>query len=330
MKLANVCLVALFITGPLSTHAAELKLPREGWASWEVVAVDQAPANCCFDGWDPKSRNHATCRLDTNNQNMYSGDATTEKVRVYARFANGQVNRLKSFSADCPVKAESAIQDLGAVEADDSARWLAALLKQRGTAGKKSEGDGAMAALALHRGDYSRDQLTAFAKTDARTETRKDAVFWLSQSRGDEGASITSSVMFGDKEEEVRKHAAFALAQSDAARVGPDLIQLGNTDKVADVRSKAWFWLAQSGAQGAESAISAAMRKEPDEDVREQAIFALSQLPDDRSAKALIAAAEDQTLSREQRKKAVFWLSHSDSGEAIAYLDEVLARAAAL
>ena len=94
------------------------------------------------------------------------------------------------------------------------------------------------------------------------------------------------------------------------------------------MRSQAWFWLAQSGAAEAESAISLAIRKEPDEEVREKAIFALSQLPDERSVKALITTAEDQTLSREQRRKAVFWLSQSASGDAVAYLDKVLAHAA--
>lgn len=328
MRLANCTLGALALAVSSLSTAAELNLPREGWASWEVAAVDQAPATCCFNHWDEKNRTRMTCKLDTSNINMYSGKATTDKVRVYARFAGGKVDRLKSLAADCPVKADSTIQDLGAVDADVSTRWLAEQVKQDGTGGKKSMGVDALAALALHRGNLARDELTGFARNDPHVETRKQSLFWLSQSRGDEGAAITSSVMFADKDAEVREHGAFALAQSDSARVGPDLIRLGNADKVAEVRSKAWFWLAQSGAAGAESAIAAAIRKEPDDQVRDQAIFALSQLPDERSAKALIAAAEDQSLPREQRKKAVFWLSQSGSNDAQTYLDKVLARTA--
>ena len=41
----------------------------------------------------------------------------------------------------------------------------------------------------------------------------------------------------------------------------------------------------------------------------------------------MIAAAEDKSLSREQRKRAVFWLSQSKSNAALAYLDKVLAAA---
>ena len=38
--------VAAVLTGPGS--AAGLELPRDGWVSWEVAAVDRAPAWCCW------------------------------------------------------------------------------------------------------------------------------------------------------------------------------------------------------------------------------------------------------------------------------------------
>jgi HEAT repeat protein len=76
----------------------------------------------------------------------------------------------------------------------------------------------------------------------------------------------------------------------------------------------------------AERVIGEAIRKDPDGDVREEAVFALSQLPDERATRALIAAAEDQSLPREQRKRAVFWLSQSRSDAAMAYLDRMLAK----
>ncbi|HEV8331956.1 MAG TPA: HEAT repeat domain-containing protein, partial [Steroidobacteraceae bacterium] len=116
----------------------------------------------------------------------------------------------------------------------------------------------------------------------------------------------------------------FALGQSKSPRVAADLIKLGNTDQTGNVRAQAWFWLAQTGAPEAEKAIIAALKKDSDDDVRERAIFALSQLPDERSTRALIAAAEDQSLSREQRKRAVFWLAQSESDSALAYLERVL------
>ena len=98
--------------------------------------------------------------------------------------------------------------------------------------------------------------------------------------------------MFDDKDPEVRDHAAFSLSQSESPRAEADLVRLVATDK--------------------------------DEDVREGGVFALSQLPDERATRALIAAAENRSLARELRKKAVFWLSQSEADEAQKYLERVL------
>jgi HEAT repeat protein len=328
---AGSLLVAYAIARP--TQAAEPKLPRDGWVSWEVTAVEEAPAWCCFGSWQSRDFDRAACKLD-GKSNGYGTrhDETTETVKVYARSTAGKLDRLQVLSANCPVETKTPVQPLGDVSIDDSTRWLINQVKQAGLDASSREplGEAALAALAMHRGDPARDALAGFARDDSRSETRKRSVFWLSQLRGTEGADITSAVMFNDKNSDVREHAAFALSQSKAPRVAPDLIKLGNTDKDGEVRAKAWFWLAQNGAPQAEAAIATALRKDTDDNVREQAVFALSQLPDERAARALIAAAEDTSLSREQRKRAVFWLSQSESDAAIAYLDKVLTKSTSL
>jgi HEAT repeat protein len=286
---------------------------------------------CCFGSWQSRNVERAACKLDGKSNGYGSrDDETTETVKVYARTTAGKLDRLQVLSGNCPVETKTPVQPLADVTIDDSTRWLANQVKQNGTDVSSHEplSQAALAALAMHRGDPARDALAGFARDDSRYETRKWSVFWLSQLRGTEGADITSSVMFNDKVADVREHAAFALSQSKAPRVAPDLIKLGNTDKDGEVRAKAWFWLAQNGAPQAEAAIIAALRKDSDDSVREQAIFALSQLPDDRGARALIAAAEDTSLTREQRKRAVFWLSQSESDAALAYLDQVLTKTA--
>jgi HEAT repeat protein len=326
-------------TGPLllacaiatPAKAAEPKLPSDGWVSWQVAAFEEAPAWCCFGSWQSRDYDRAACKLDGKSDGYGTrDDETTETVKVYARSTAGILDRLQVLSANCPVETKTPVQPLADVTIDDSTRWLTNQVMRSGVDASSREplSQAALAALALHRGNPARDALAGFARDDSRYETRKWSVFWLSQLRGTEGADITSSVMFNDKVADVREHAAFALSQSKAPRVAPDLIKLGNTDKVGEVRAKAWFWLAQNGAPQAEAAIIAALRKDSDDDVREQAIFALSQLPDERAARALIAAAEDTSLSREQRKRAVFWLSQSESDAALAYLDQVLTKAA--
>ena len=320
---AVACLALL----PAQSHAAELTLPRDGWTSWQVDAVEGAPEWCCWSSWDDRVATRETCKLDGERQGYGTrGKATTDSLRIYARLAGGKVERLRAMSARCPVEAKTPIHELGRVAADDSTRWLVGLTRKDTDSDLSGEGDNdVLPALAMHRGDLAQQALATMARDDASTERRKHAVFWLAMLRGVAGAEITTSVMFNDQDSEVRKHAAFAITESKSPHVATDLIRLGNTDKNNDVRSQAWFWLAHTGAAQSEDAIVAALRKDADDRVREEAVFALSQLPGERATRALIAVAEDRSLSNEQRKRAMFWLAQSESAGAHAFLDKVLA-----
>ena len=321
-------LVAAFL---MPASAAELTLPRDGWVSWQVPAVDNAPAWCCWS-WHERKATGAACNLDGNPDGigMRHDNETTDAVKVYARLAAGKVERLQVLAAACPVETRTPVASIGTVAGDDSVRWLTAQARLRNADAAPSQpiDESALAALAMHRGDLARDTLANYARSDDRAKTRKQAVFWLAMLRGEEGADITSSVMFKDADPEVRQHAAFSMTLSKSPRVAADLIRLANTDNAGEVRAQAWFWLAHTGAPAAENAIGDALRKDADEHVREQAIFALSRLPEERATRALIATAEDRSLSNEQRKRAVFWLSQSEAAGAQAYLDQVLARVA--
>jgi hypothetical protein len=319
--------IAVFCMAGLSTPtiAAELALPKDGWTSWQVEAVEGAPDWCCWSSWDNREGSRTACRLDDRGNSASRDRTTNDAMRVYARVAAGKVERLRVLSATCPVEAATPIHELGNVPTDDSARWLIALSKGSRDATRNDDlGENALAALASHRGDVAHNALVAMAREPGRTETRKKAIFWLAMLRGIPGANVVSSVMFGDKDPGVRQHAAFAMSQSRSPSVTSDLIRLGNSDEDGEVRAQAWFWLAQTGASGSEEAIAAALRKDQDDRVREQAVFALSQLPDERATTALVAVAEDRSLSHEQRKRAVFWLAQSETDGAQKYLESVL------
>ncbi len=305
----------------LTTHAdsAELAFPKDGWAGWQVEAVEDAPAFCCWSDWGEPVDDTTTCKLDGDRQGFGTRDhAKTDAVRVYARFANGKLERLRTLAASCPVETKTPIQKLDGISTDDSARWLTGLLM------RDDLNQDVLASLAMHRGDVALAPLKETARGDASAEKRQHAIFWLAMARGTVGADIVTDAMFNDKAPDVRKHAAFALTQSKSSRVAADLTRLGNIDADGDVRAQAWFWLAHTGAPSAEETIRAALKKEQDDHVREQTVFALSQLPDERATRALIAVAEDRSLPHEQRKRAVFWLAQSESRGAQTYLDKVL------
>ena len=67
-----------------------------------------------------------------------------------------------------------------------------------------------------------------------------------------------------------------------------------------------------------------ALQHEPSKNVQHQAVFALSQLPEQRAIKALIEVAENQSMSRDNRKQAIFWMAQNESTLALDYLDRVL------
>jgi hypothetical protein len=318
-----MCLVGLSVASQVS--AADLALPKEGWASWQVDAVEGAPDWCCWSSWDKQTGTRQACRLDDDRGNRGNRDkSTTDAVKVYARVAGGKIERLRVLSASCPAEASTPIQHLGNVATDDSVRLLATLAKTGDESHDRDLGENVLAALAMHRGDVAQSALVPLARDDARIETRKKAIFWLALLRGAAGADIANSAMFNDQEPDVRKHAAFAITLSQSPRIAAELIRQGKTDKDGDVRAQAWFWLAHTGAAESERAIVAAAKNDASDHVREHAIFALSQLPDERSTRSLISAAEDKSLSNEQRKRAVFWLGQSESKAAQAYLEKVL------
>ncbi|MFL6617684.1 MAG: HEAT repeat domain-containing protein, partial [Povalibacter sp.] len=304
--------------------AAELKLPGDGWVSWQVRAVDDAPAWCCWS-WRNSNATSKPCQLDGADDSYGSrDDAKTDSIRMYARVEAGKIQRVRALSASCPVQAETEVQDLTTVSEDESARWLAQLIQPKNSdAIRASVRRDATAALAIHQGDTAQELLSGIARNDARKEIRKEAVFWLAHLRGQPGAQVATAIMFGDEEAEVREHAAFSVSQSKSPQAASDLIRLANTDKNANVRAQAWFWLAKTESSATEGAIDSALRKESDNEVHNQAIFALSQLPGDRATKALIALVEDQSRLSEDRKHAIFWLAQSSASGAQAYLEKV-------
>src|SRR5881394_377175 len=126
LKILAAALVALALTS--QARSADIPLPRDGWVSWQVEAVEDAAAFCCWSSWGEQVGEPQTCDLDGNNQAFGTRDhAKTDAARVYARFKNGKLERLHTLAAACPVSTKTPIQKLDNVSTDDSARWLTGL-----------------------------------------------------------------------------------------------------------------------------------------------------------------------------------------------------------
>ena len=89
-------------------RSADLPLPKDGWASWEVEAVEDAPATCCWGSWSEGAATRKTCNLDNESRGYGSRDGTrTDTIRVYAKLANGNVQKLRTLDSDFHIRPRS-------------------------------------------------------------------------------------------------------------------------------------------------------------------------------------------------------------------------------
>ncbi len=322
--LATATLLGLASLASAQSDSA-LKLPREGWVSWDVDTVDSAERWCCFD-WRHKGSARTACKLDDRDHGYGSRgeDAPVSSLRIYARMHAGKPDRIRALATDCPVETDTPVLNLRDVSSAQSLAWLRAQLAPR----SRLSSD-AMAVLAVHRGPQAARMLDDLARRGPDLETRKEAIFWATQVRGSEGLALVLPLYRGDPDPRIREHAAFAVAQTRAPEALAALAAVARADSSRQVRAQSWFWLAQTGAEQTELEIARALIEEPDRSVREQAVFALSQLPEPRNVAALIAVAERRALRRDVRKQALFWLGQSEADEATRYLDRLLAGAPA-
>lgn len=312
---------------PNLTLATELNPPQDGWVAWQVSAISDAPDWCCYD-WQGKQAVKQVCNLDSRHIN-YGGshqddgsvtDEAVDQMQIYAFMKDGQPEKIRALSSSCPVKTQTAITDIGSVAINDSVDWLANHITPHSDISTH-----ALAAVAVHAGDKSRNILVNTAQNDTSTKNRMHAVFWMGQVRALDTEKEIKQLMFTDENSKVRQHAAFSLSQSVIADRADALIRQGNSDSNTHVRAQAWFWLAQTKAEESEAAIFKALQKEANQEVQEQAIFALSQLPEERAVNALVTVIENQELSRRSRKNALFWMAQNESELAVIYLENVLA-----
>jgi len=245
----TVACVTLFIAA--KARAADLPLPRDGWASWQVEAVEGAPDTCCFASWDERAPQPKSCNLDGKERGYGSrDDRKTDAVRVYAKLANGKVQKLRTLAAACPVEAKTPIQQLDSVSTDDSARWLLSLKRT------DLDHDDWLHSLAVHRGDLAFNALKDLARADTSSKIREQSLFWLAVMRGTAPGTeeVLVTALNQDKDADVREQAVFALSQLPDERAAAALIKVAENKALdREQRKRALFWLGQSDSTTAQA-----------------------------------------------------------------------------
>ena len=198
---------------------------------------------------------------------------------------------------------------------------LSSLLDRNATGDADDHG---LDALAYHADASATRALAAHAERSHRSEEREQALFWLGQTRGVEGADVVEHYATTDADPKLREQAIFALSQSQAPDAYAHILAIAHSDPSRARAQPGAFsgWRRWNDAR-AKDDIIASLKTESSEKVREQAVFALSQLEDSAADEALIAVLRGD-YPRAVKKQALFWLGQSGSPRAMAYFDEAL------
>lgn len=296
----------------------------DGWVAYRVPMVAGVDGPCCYAILGSAAAKKG-CNLDQRSWNFGSDSddpavALDGTLAVYLRVEHGRVERVRAVDASCPIQTASTVRWLDPVDPANSIAMLSSLLD--GTTSGDPDEHG-LVALAYHAGTAATRALAARAEQSHPRKEREQAIFWLGQARGAEGADVVEHYATTDADPKLREHAIFALSQSKVPDAYTHIVAIAHRDPTEHVRSQALFWIAQMDDARAKDDIIESLKSESSDQVREQAVFALSQLQDGAADEALIAVLRGD-YPRTVKKQALFWLGQSGSPRAMAYFDEAL------
>lgn len=164
-------------------------------------------------------------------------------VRVSLSVSGRRVTKLRTFVGGSWQSAK-AVTDLGTVGTAQAVQYLLDLAADP----TSSAAEEAIFPATLADSVTVWPKLIALARNDAvQSDSRKQAVFWLSQAAGEAAtADLAELAEDNDEDREVREHAVFALSQLPDDQGVPALLRIARTNRDPEVRKKALFWLGQS------------------------------------------------------------------------------------
>jgi hypothetical protein len=300
------------------------------WIGYSVPMIAGEHQMCCWNnnvmcGCSLEPRNGDQSFTVSNNQTVKL-EGPRELVVLF-RVESHQTGKIRTFTPECNLDAGGLpFIWLTGVTPPESIHLLLAMAKDTaaGTHEQMRKSDGATAAIAMHAdpsADQALDELVAQSQPE---QVRRQAIFWLGNSRGQRGFEIVSRVVREDPSDKIREHAVFALTQNKDARALEVVASVAHNDKSPHVRGQALFWLAQrAGQKIAESAINDAIANDPETEVKKKAVFALTQIPGGDGVPLLIQVVRNNR-NPEVRKQAMFWLGQSKDDRALAFIEELL------
>ena len=215
-------------------NALTAKLSEPTWVGYSAPIIDGEHTMCDWsDNWRNLPPSQTPVHLEPPTYFF-----------VLFRIESGQVARIRSYSADCPLDGGGkTVHMFINVSPADSVAFLKTFMAPSQT---QKITDSAVTALAMHKGDAALNTLLDMARDNQSTKVRGTALFWLAQRAGEKAVGAIRNAIDNDPETEVKKKAVFALSQLPKDEGVPLLIQQARTNKNPEVRKQAMFWLGQS------------------------------------------------------------------------------------
>lgn len=327
------------VNAKLTTRSASAGLQNEvagilkqnvpAWIAYSVPSVNREGTMCCYTSMDSVGMGACGCNLERNGVANVKGSGTaTQRLEpapyfyVFARTDSGRVQKVRAFSADCPIDANGmTVYWLTDVRPADSVQWLSSFVHQGAEEGGRM--DGAIMTIAMHDDTSADAALDQFVAAGQPPALRKKAAFWIGQSRGAKGLQTLLRLMNTDTDDHFRSELTFAISQTHLPQAEDALIRAAHDDASPRVRSQALFWLAQKAGRKVAGAITDAIERDPDTEVKKKAVFALSQMPKEEGIPLLINVAKTNS-NPAVRKQAIFWLGQSNDPKALDFIESVL------
>jgi hypothetical protein len=253
-RLANANLQPQAVSGSLDRAMRDLASRTNDpfWIGYAVPSANPDNNNCCWS-----NGGQMTCNLEPGSSNTMTLTQNAGPVRlesgdvffVLYRIEQGQVNRIRTFSEECPLDAGGrTVHWLTGVKPSESVAVLSTYASDRATSAAtgRKPADAALAALAMHADPTALDTLIKLARDAASTHVRGQALFWLAQRAGQKAVGVITDAINNDPETDVKRRAVFALSQLPKDEGVPLLIDVARKNANPAVRKRAMFWLGQS------------------------------------------------------------------------------------
>ena len=157
------------------------------------------------------------------------------------------------------------------------------------------------------------DILIKAIREDPDDEVRKQAVFWLAQTRDPRVPGVLRDLIRGSSRD-LQKNAVFSLSQLGGGEGNAALRELAGSDNTPEeIRSESIFWLGQKSSSENGQFLRDLFKRVRSSELKDKIIFSLSQQHGTGSEQWLLDIANDQSESIEVRKQALFWAAQNKS-----------------